>query len=324
VGGTKSHALIADETGRQVGFGSGGPGSWEAVGYEGLSAALAEVTARALEGAGLKIGQIRAAGMGLAGYDWPSQRAAHLEAIRPLGLQGPVEIVNDATLGILAGAKDGWGVSVVSGTGCNCRGWSRDHTRQGRAVGGANAWSGEAAGGWDIVARAMRAVSFEWTHRGPATAHTPAFLKKTGAGCLDELIEGAYLGHYNFDQSDVMMVFEVASAGDAQALEVLRWAGDQLGQMACGVIHQLGIERERFDVVLIGSIYDGHACLTEALGETVHRVAPAARLVRLTVPPVVGGVLLGMETAGLDFHPRRTRLIESTNRLLNRSLAANE
>jgi N-acetylglucosamine kinase-like BadF-type ATPase len=215
-------------------------------------------------------------------------------------------------------------VSVVSGTGCNCRGWSRDHTRQGRAVGGANSWSGEAAGGWDIVARAMRAVSFEWTRRGPATALTPAFLQKTGARDLDDLVEGAYLGRYNFDQSDVMMVFEVASAGDEQALDVLRWAGDELGRMACGVIRQLGIQDERFDVVLIGSIYDVHACLSEALGETVRRVAPGARLVRLAVPPVVGGVLLGMEAAGLDFHPRRARLIESTNRLLNRSLAVNE
>jgi N-acetylglucosamine kinase-like BadF-type ATPase len=324
VGGTKTHALIADERGEVVGFGSGGPGNWEAVGYDGLCAAVLDITAQALDMAGLQVGQIAASGMGLAGYDWPSQHQAHLDALRPLGLKSDPQLVNDATLGILAGAEAGWGVSVVSGTGCNCRGWSRDHTRQGRAVGGANAWSGEAAGGWDIVARAMRAVSFEWTRRGPATALTSAFLRKTGARDLDDLIEGSYLGRFDFDQSDVMMVFEVASAGDAQALDVLRWAGDELGQMACGVIRQLGIEGERFDVVLIGSIYDGHPRLSEALGETVHRTAPQARLVRLAVPPVVGGVLLGMEAAGLDFHPRRARLIESTNRLLNRSLAVNE
>jgi N-acetylglucosamine kinase-like BadF-type ATPase len=324
VGGTKTHALIADESGQVVGFGSAGPGNWEAVGYDGLIAALGNITAQALGMAGLEIGQIRAAGMGLAGYDWPSQRQAHLDAIRPLGLKSDPQIVNDATLGILAGAEQGWGVSVVSGTGCNCRGWSRDHSRQGRVVGGASFWSGEAAGGWDIVARAMRAVAFEWTQRGPATALTPAFLRKTGARDLDDLVEGTYLGRFNFDQSDVMMVFEVASTGDKQALEVLGWAGDELGQMACGVIHQLGIENENFDVVLIGSIYDGHPRLSEALGETVHRTAPAARLVRLTVPPVVGGVLLGMEAAGLDFHPRRARLIESTNRLLKPSLAVNE
>ena len=48
IGGTKSHALIADETGRAVGFGQGGPGNHEVVGYEGLEAMLQHVTHQAL------------------------------------------------------------------------------------------------------------------------------------------------------------------------------------------------------------------------------------------------------------------------------------
>ncbi len=321
VGGSKTHALIADETGQGIGFGSAGPGNWEAVGYDGLTEVLQAITSQALKMAGVSMTQIAGAGLGLAGFDWPSQRQAHLDAIRPLQLKTDPQIVNDATLGILAGAEAGWGVSVVSGTGCNCRGWSKDHKREGRGVGGANHWSGEAAGGWDIAARAMRAVSFEWTRRGPATALTPAFLKLTGAKDLDDLVEGMYLGRYDFDQSAAMLVFETAAQGDPRALDVVRWAGDELGQMACGVIKQLDIQEDAFDVVLIGSLFDGHPPLAESLGATVHRVAPRARLVRLNVPPVVGGVLLGMEAAGIDFHSRRARLIRSTNQLLNRALA---
>jgi len=94
--------------------------------------------------------------------------------------------------------------------------------------------------------------------------------------------------------------------------------------MACGVIRQLAIQAQAFDVVLIGSIYDGHPALTEAMGATIHALAPAARLVRLSVPPVVGGVLLGMEAAGLDFHTRRAALLESTDRQLKRSQPAPE
>ena len=40
IGATKTHALIADATGRVVGFGQAGPGNHETVGYEGLIAAL--------------------------------------------------------------------------------------------------------------------------------------------------------------------------------------------------------------------------------------------------------------------------------------------
>lgn len=319
VGGTKTHALLADETGQAVGFATGGPGNWEAVGYDGLTRVLGEVTRAALAMAGVNIRQIAGAGMGLAGFDWPSQYESHMEAIAPLGLTGPVRIVNDATLGIVAGASEGWGVSVCSGTGCNCRGWNRDHSREGRVVGGASHWSGEYAGGWDIIMRAMQAVTFEWNKRGPATALTPLFLAHTGARDLDDLIEGVYVGRYSPEASLVLDIFRLAAQGDPQAVEVIRWAGRELGGLAVGVIRQLALEHETFDVVLIGSIFDGHPLLTDSLGETVRAVAPAARLVRLTVPPVIGGVLLGMEAAGLDYRLRRERLIESMRLLVNGS-----
>jgi len=73
--------------------------------------------------------------------------------------------------------------------------------------------------------------------------------------------------------------------------------------------------------VLIGSIFDGHPLLIESLGNTVRKVAPGARLVRLNVPPVVGGVLLGMEVASVDFLNQWERLIQSTNELLNKKNA---
>ncbi|MBN2387551.1 MAG: hypothetical protein JXB85_11070 [Anaerolineales bacterium] len=315
-GGSKTHALIADETGTAVGFAVGGPGSQEVVGYDGLQEVFRQVTTDALQMAGINVNQIAGAGFGLAGYDWPSQRPAHLEAIASLGLQAPLEVVNDATLGIVAGALEGWGISVVSGTGCNCRGWTRDRRREGRAVGGMSHWSDEYAGGWDIAARGMRAVSFEWTRRGPATALTPALLERTGARDLDDLVEGAYVGKYDLHSADARLVFDVAHQGDPAALEVVRWAGQALGDMACGVIRQLELETLAFDVVLIGSLHDGHPLMRQALEETIQRVAPQARLVRLSVPPVVGGVLLGMEMAGLDGYPLRETLVTTTEQIL--------
>lgn len=316
-GGTKTHALIADENGETVGFGLAGPGNWEAVGYDGLAKNLLDTTTQALEMAKLSISQISGTGMGLAGYDWPSQRQAHLDAILPLKLECPLEIVNDATLGILAGAKEGWGISVVSGTGCNCRGWSRDHKREGRVVGGASHWSGEAAGGFDILARAMRAVTFEWVRRGPATALTPALLEQTGARNLDDLVEGVYLGRFDFNPAMILLVFNIARKGDPQALDVIRWAGNELGMMAVSVINQLDLQKEDFDVVLIGSLYDGHPLMTESMRTTIQQTAPDARLVRLTVPPVVGGVVLGMQEAGQDARPVRSKLIETARKLFN-------
>ena len=319
VGGTKTHALIATESGQAVGFACGGPGNWEGVGYAGLTRVLQECAGIAMETARINVDQICGAGMGIGGYDWPSERRDHLEAIRPLGLACPLEIVNDATLGILAGSTEGWGVSVVAGTGCNARGWSKDHKRQGRAVGGQSHWSGEYAGGYDIVEHAMQAVTFEWLKRGPKTALTQLFIDHFQAIDLNDLIEGVYLGRYQFEASLVLKVFEAARQCDPHALAVMQWAGSELGEMAVGVINQLEIQAEKFEVVLIGSLHGGSPALDESLRRVILASAPHAQFVRLRVPPVVGGVLLGMEAAGINGYAMRDTLIRSTDAILHKT-----
>jgi hypothetical protein len=66
----------------------------------------------------------------------------------------------------------------------------------------------------------------------------------------------------------------------------------------------------------VGSMHNGGRRIFEPMAETIHAVAPSARFVRLTVPPAVGAVLLGMEAAGLDAPVLRPPLIVSTNALL--------
>jgi N-acetylglucosamine kinase-like BadF-type ATPase len=315
IGATKSHALIADETGLALGFGQTGPGNYQTVGYPGMAAALHEATARALSMAGLSIDQIAGAGFGVGGYDWPSQRPRMLEIIQELGLRTPVALVNDAVLGLVAGADDGWGVAVVAGTSNNCRG--RDQQgREGRVVGEGPRF-GEYGGAVELVAKALQSVAAEWTQRGPTTRLTSALVDRLGARDVADLLEGLALGHYHLSAQMAPLVFQVAQAGDAVAQEVIAWAGRSLGDLAIGVIRQLGFERLNFDVVLVGSLFKGGALLTTPMHETIHALAPGARLTRLTAPPVVGGVLLGMEQAGRDIIPARATLFHTTGELLS-------
>lgn len=315
-GGTKTHALIVTEHGEAVGFGRGGPGNWEGVGLNAMTEALQAALSSALSMSGVSVAQINGAGLGLAGYDWPSQNDMMLHAIAPLGLACPLKLVNDAALGIFAGASAGWGVSVVSGTGCNCRGRGKDLKSEGRMVGGGSYWSGEYAGGGDLVARAMRAVTFEWNKRGPETALSPAFLELSGAKSLFDLVEGVYVGRYQFDSRYVFKVFEIAAQGDLAALDVLRWAGRELGEMACGVIRQLGMEQEPVEVVLIGSLYNGHPLMTESLKETVRATAPLAQFIRFEQPPVIGAALLGLEQVfGAEAYRLRESVIQTTGKI---------
>jgi len=310
IGGTKSQALIADTSGQVVGIGDAGAGNWEDVGYEGLAVTLNAITENAVKSASILKEQISGAGFGIAGYDWPSQYEPHMDVIRTLELKKtPSALVNDTIIGLMAGSPSRWGISIVAGTRANC--WGRDaQGRIGRMTGYGTRMA-EAAGGLELVGKAVQAVALEWTRRGPPTRLTQLFIEFTGARGIEDLLEGVSLERIRLDASAAPLVFQAASEGDLVAIETILWAGRELGSLAVGVIRQLNFEALTFDAVLIGSLYQGSPLLGEAMQQTIHAVAPGARFVPLDVPPAVGGVLLGMEQCGIDGAAVRERLIES-------------
>jgi N-acetylglucosamine kinase-like BadF-type ATPase len=309
VGSTKTHIAIAAETGRVLGLGEGGAGNPDNVGYEGLHRTLECATQAALQQAGITIDQIAGAGFGVAGLDFPSQKAPTLQTISALGLHAPVEAVNDALIGLVAGAAEGWGIAIVSGTGCNCWGWDRQR-RQGQVTGGG--WRmGEYAGSIELAMRAVQLVAYEWTRRVPPTQLTPALMSYLGETDVVEMLHGLATGRLRIDAAAAPLIFEVAAQGDAVAIDLIRWAGRELGELAKAVIRQLNFEALDFDVVLLGSMFNGGPLLIDPLRETLASFAPGARLVRLQTLPVAGAVLLGMEQARRPITPEvRARLQE--------------
>lgn len=311
VGGTKTHALVIDETGQIISFGEAGPGNHQNVGYAGMLETLRLVLKRAIGEVGLDIAQIQGAGFGIAGYDWPSETPEMAAVIDQLGIQAPYQIVNDALLGLAAGSSDGWGVAVISGTGCNCRGWDQGHRREGRVT-GYGVLMGEAAGASEIVFRAMQLVGYAWEQRIQPTELSKAFIEYVKAKDLEDLIEGYTRDRYVISAEAASLIFRVARSGDVTARRLVHWAGCELGEMAQGVIRQLGFENLTFDVVYSGSMFENGAMLIEPMQETVRRIAPQAHFVHLAVPPVIGAAVLGLEQAGITVdQAMRTQMIAS-------------
>jgi len=320
LGATKTHTLIVDETGRASGFGESGPGNHESVGYDGMFQSMKNGMEQALRAAGLKKEDITGAGFGVAGYDWPSEASITAETIRRLGLNAPFTFVNDAVPGLVAGAEEGWGVVVVSGTGSNCRGWDREHKREGRVT-GHGVLMGEGAGGTELLHRSMQLIGYAWSKRGPMTALADAIVKYIGAKDLEDLMRGYTTYEFEIGAEAAPIVFRVAEEGDPVAQELIHWAGCELGEMANAVIRQLEFENLAFDVVMTGSMFEGGARLIKPMRETIHKLAPKARLVRLTAPPVLGAAMLGMEAGGIAITPEiRKTMKESISVLRNISV----
>jgi N-acetylglucosamine kinase-like BadF-type ATPase len=311
LGATKTHTLIIDEAGRALGFGESGPANHESVSYEGMFQSMKSGMEQALRAASLKKEEITGAGFGVAGYDWPSEAQITAETIGRLDLNAPFTFVNDSVPGLVAGAEEGWGVVIVSGTGSNCRGWDREHKREGRVT-GHGVLMGEGAGGSELMHRCMQLIGYAWSKRGPMTALAAAIVRHVGAKDLEDLMRGYTTYEFEIGAEAAPIVFRVAEEGDMVAQELLHWAGCELGEMANAVIRQLEFENLEFDVVMTGSMFEGGARLIEPMRQTILEVAPRARIVRFDLPPVLGAVMLGIEADGWKVTPSIRKTMTDT------------
>jgi N-acetylglucosamine kinase-like BadF-type ATPase len=318
-GGTKTHALVADESGEVLGVGRAGTGNWEGVGLDGALAALRQAVGEALSAARTSPREVTAAGYGLAGLDWPSDEARLRPLVEELGLSGPSVLVNDTFVALRAGAREPWGVVIVAGTGTTVAGRNR-RGEMARTPG-----LGYPFDDWgsapDLAQAALHAVARAYTGRGPATALSNRLVRLVGAADVADLLEGVSRWRYNLFPlvADVVRaLMEEADGGDDAAREIVLRAGRELGGGAVVVIRRLGMEDEEFDLVLAGGLFrSASPLLLDTLRGTVQAVAPGARPVRLDVPPVVGGVLLAMDAVGWAVTPEvRRRLEEGARRHL--------
>jgi N-acetylglucosamine kinase-like BadF-type ATPase len=314
VGSSKTHALIADETGKCLGFGKAGGGNHQALGYERLSEVLQKSFATSCESSGVEKHQIAGAGFGIAGFDFPSEREDHLQAIRPLGLSCPLEVVNDGTNGLIAGTSHGIGVNVTAGSGVNGRGRGKNG-KEGRVVGNGIDF-GEYGGAIEIVFRARQFVNYAWIKRIPPTKLTKIFLEATGAKDELDLMEGLSNRQYHLYPFLAVVIIDAAREGDAAAMEVVQGSGEELGWIAISIARQIEMENEEVEIVQSGSVFKAGELITEPMRTLVKKYIPKAKMILLDCPPVVGPLMLGMQMAELDPYPWRDQLIATAKELV--------
>lgn len=312
VGGTKTRCLISRNDGTALAYGETGPGSHEVVGYEGLKSALAKVTKEALAMSGLGISDISGLGAGMAGYDWPSERADHLEIVKALGVKGPIVLKNDAALGLAAIADEG--INLSSGTSNNCYGlW------QGKegSLAGAGFLSGEEGGGLEVAILATRAVNHARIKRSPETRLSVALPKLEGFKNADDFIEAIAKGRLFPKAEWAPLVFLTAREGDITAQNIIERSANELALSALAVMNQLGIDKKDlpkgFTLVMSGSLFSLEPSMALILEPLIRAHAPNMNFVRLNAPPVCGAIMfvaqeLAMNTGGL-----RPKLLETAS-----------
>lgn len=232
----------------------------------------------------------------LAGADYPTDVRLLRRGIEDLGLASQTVVLNDTFAALRAGSHRPWGVALICGRGINaCAVAPNGRSARFDAVGGYSGdWGGGMAIGQAGLAAAVRGrdgrgtrTSLERLVPGHFGLRSPAALTRA---LYDERIEDARL----IELSPI--VFDAATAGDPVARSIVDRLADELVVMAAALLRRLHMTRLDPEVVLAGGVFRAtDAAFYERLAAGLAKVAPHARTVRLTAPPVLGAALLGLD-----------------------------
>ena len=313
-GGSKTHALVADEHGQVLGFASSGRSNWEDTGLAAAGAALTEAVTGALAAAQVSPGALAASAFGLAGLDWDSDRPVLGGLLDPLGLAGPRALDNDSFIALRAGASRPVGVVVIAGTGHVAAG--RNAAGQTFRTFGLGPMYGDFGSATDVAEEAVHAVADALTGRGPPTRLSRLLPPLVGCASPAQLLQGLSRGLVPLPAA-APLVLQEAGSGDAACRAIVLRAGVALGESAAVVARRLALDHEAFEVVLAGGLFQSRNQLLETtLADILHQVAPGAVPVHLTCKPVVGAALEALDLAGAATGAEtRDRLIASSQGL---------
>ncbi len=293
-GGSKTAALLADDQGQVLGWSQVGGSNYHVLGLEGAYAAVKQAVKGALQGRSPD-----ASCFSMAAADTPLDFQKLTQKLSELQLPGIFTLRNDVMGIFRAGSRFPYGVGIVCGTGFNAGGISRSGKEiRFPALGG---FTGDYGGGGDIAMSGIGAAFRAWDGRGEPTLLQDAVLRAFNAPDFPTLAE--YWADRKVTYEHVRhlapLIFEISTQGDEVATRIIREQGVELATSAVAMLRKLELIDVDCDVVLGGSLFWGKGdLLLKTVSELVGEKAPKAHVTRIDVPPVVGSVLLALESTG--------------------------
>ena len=290
-GGSKTSAVLADESGRILGTGAG-PGACHSV--QGMDRAMDAVMLAAEQACAAAGVAPREAGYifgGMTGVDWPEEGPMLREAVaRTLGAEiERVSVVNDCMIALRAATDHPQSCVLCAGSGLNCG--VRDGDREyvfGYYI------SDDCQGGQALGRRIVQAVLDAESGLLPATKLTPAVLAYLHCASAEELLRRQV--EAQLDQDLVLhlprVLEQTALEGDAVSLQVLQKFGEDIARYPAAALRRFDLTGQAADVVLSGSVFKCRArVLQDTVIREIRKTAPKVNVIESIYEPVVGAVL---------------------------------
>ncbi len=288
--------------GTVLGRAQSGPGNHILAGWEAASGAIRDAATGACAAAHIEPAAVAyacAGGSGVGPNGEGGEAIAMLLAERLPHAR--VRAVGDMVSAFAGALSTDCGVVVAAGTGAVCYG--RNHTGEGRQVGGWGHLLGDEGSAYDIAVRALRAAARATDGRGPHTTLTQSIPQALGAGSFIEVAFRVYSGPMSRDAIAGLatLVAEAAAAGDPVASALLAEAGGDLALAAVTALHALGLDNAAVPVAYTGAVFDAGELVIGPFRHAIRAGCPRASVVAAEFPPVVGAFKLALQELGVPF-----------------------
>ena len=286
-GGTKTLVVLLDGENNIVAEGLAGASNPMRVGIEKAVTNISEAINIACDKSNQNITDIVSAALGLAGVRRNDIRLRIRERIARKLHTKSVEVVTDADIALYGATKDKAGLVVIAGTGSICLG--KNEKGEKAFAGGWGPLAGDEGGGAGIARRALQEIAKASDGRGNLTKLSRRAMEYFRAGKPEDLVVAIYAPQIDNLRiaGFARLVVETAAEGDEVAVRILIEAGHELGLAATAVIRRLKLERRKFPIAKVGSIFRAGRIIDDPLLETVQKTAPKAYLIEPLLPPAV-------------------------------------
>jgi len=295
-GGTKTHAVITDETGRILGEGLGGPTNIDDHDLETATVHLETAVNQARAHAQLKTEPFDAAFLGIAGVVSAADHALVRKFARRLELTrpnptgpDPLGVDHDARVALAGGLSGRPGMVLIAGTGSACFGMNAAGERH-LAGGWGHLLADEGSGYW-LGLEALRAAVRGFDGRGQPTLLEHRVLDFLGVHAPEEMMHRLYV--IGLSRAELAAfgptTLEVAASGDGVARAIVRRGATALVDTVEATAGRLNLVAS--EVVLVGGVLRSELML-ELLRKQLAMRLPQTSLVEAEHSPAYGACLL--------------------------------
>ena len=235
--------------------------------------------------------------LGIAGVDREDEMLTVRAVMRRIGYKSRVLVVNDALIGLVAGARDEPGIVINAGTGSIVYG--RNAAAEAARAGGWGHMIGDEGSGYWIGRESLAAVMRAADGRGPATRLTAeilAYFNVDDESRLPRIVYDRELPRVSVAALGPTLQ-RVAEQGDAVASRILERAAEELVLAARSVATRLEMRGDAFTFYLAGGVFPVVPWLVEELQRRLLEVAPRAQVQVLHQEPAIGAVWLALAEA---------------------------